>query len=133
MVETSLSWVPGSSWYCSHRSVSIISAAASQRRMAASPRVRWPLLDCARADGTFSKIAAPAVTAAPATTLFLRNARRLNAFLSEEEPPSPEAWFDCEGVRSAKLLNFIIISFLCSLGFGATGPKLVDGLRIDST
>src|SRR6266568_9606643 len=107
MVETSLSWVPASSWYCSQRSVSIISAAASQRRMAASPRVRRPLLDCARADGTFSKIAAPAVTAAPATTLLLRNERRLNAFFSGKETSSPVVWFEVEGVPREGLLLFI--------------------------
>src|SRR6266478_2113943 len=112
MVETSLSWVPASSVYCSQRSVSMISAAASQRKMAASPRVRWPLPGSARADGMFSKIAAPAVTAAPATTLFFRNERRLKAVFSGEETSSPVVWFDFEGVSTEMLLLFITNHFL---------------------
>src|SRR5216684_2489812 len=111
MVDTSLSWMPASSWYCSHRSLSIISAAASQRKIATSPRVRWPLLDCARADGTLPEIAAPAVTAAPATTLFFRNERRLRAFFSGKETSSPVLWFEVEGVLREGLLLFITNHF----------------------
>ena len=39
---TSWSWIPHSSLYCCHRSVSRISAAARNRRMAASPVDRSP-------------------------------------------------------------------------------------------
>jgi hypothetical protein len=76
----------------------MISAAASQRKIAASPRVRWPWVSWARTDGTFPKIAEPAVTAAPATTLFLRNERRLKAFFSGKVTSSAIVGFEFEGV-----------------------------------
>src|SRR6266567_2294410 len=98
IVDTSSSWVPASSVYCSQRSDSMISAAASQRKIAASPRVRWPWVSWARTDGTLSKIAAPAVTAAPATTLFLRKERRLKALFSGDVTYSPVVEFEFEGV-----------------------------------
>jgi len=69
------------------------------------------LLDCARADGAFSKIAAPAVTAAPATTLLFRNERRLRAFFSGKETSSPVVWFEVEGVPREGLLLFITNHF----------------------
>src|SRR2546426_6000942 len=96
IVDTSSSWVPASSVYCSQRSDSMISAAASQRKMAVSPRVRWPLPGSAKADGTFFKIAAPAVTAAPATTLFFRNERRLRVFFAGDVTSSPVVGFEFE-------------------------------------
>src|ERR1700674_3214311 len=109
--DTSFPWMPANSVYCSQRSVSMISAAASQRRMAVSPRVRWLLPESASADGTFSKIAAPAVTAAPATTLFLRNERRLKAFFAEkEELSSPLVWFKFESVCSGRLRDFMLLT-----------------------
>src|SRR6516162_10991807 len=40
---TSLSWIPPSSLYCCHRSVSRISSAARKRRMLASPKLSVPL------------------------------------------------------------------------------------------
>src|ERR1041385_120271 len=91
-------------------SVSIISAAASQRRMAASPRVRCPLPGSARAEGRLSKTAAPAVTAAPATMPFFRNDRRLAALVAREEMSSLEAEVAFEAVKSAGVLVFIEIS-----------------------
>src|SRR6266567_6170383 len=107
MVDTSLSCVPASSVYCSQRSDSINSATASQRKIAASPRVRWPWVSWARTDGTLSKIAAPAVTAAPATTLFLRKERRLKAFFAGDVTSSPVVGFEVEGVRCGKVVSFI--------------------------
>src|ERR1700736_5276258 len=113
MAETSLSWIPASSWYCNQRSDSIISAAASQRRIAASPRVIRPSPSSATADGTFEKIAAPAVTAAPAIALFLRKERRSNAFVDGEATSSPGVWFEFDRVSRGRLLFFITNHFLC--------------------
>src|SRR6266511_6326106 len=66
--------MPASSLYCCHRSVSMISAAAKNRRIAASPRVRPPL---ARAGGaSVSSRPAPRV-AAPTAAPFAKKERRL--------------------------------------------------------
>jgi hypothetical protein len=46
----------------------------------------------------FSKIAAPAVTAAPATTLFFRNERRLKDFFSGKDTSSLAGWFEFDVV-----------------------------------
>ena len=74
----------------------MISAAASQRRMAASPRVRCPLPGSASAEGTFPKTAAPAVTAAPAITLFFKNERRSRDFFAGAVTASPVVGFEFE-------------------------------------
>src|SRR4051794_40989775 len=73
--------MPASSLYCCHRSVSISSAAARKRRMAASPLVR-PLL--ARAADASAK-SPPAPIAAPATAPLTKSERRV----------VPSAWIDC--------------------------------------
>src|SRR5690348_8865225 len=59
---TSLSWTPPSSLYCCQKSVSRISAAATNRRIASSPFVR---LRRAEASGTSANIPTPSA-AAPA-------------------------------------------------------------------
>src|SRR5713226_8886063 len=68
---TSLSWMPPSSLYCCQASVSRISAAARNLRMAASPGVRPPLPASAKAgDACANSRAAPTVpapTASPPT------------------------------------------------------------------
>src|SRR6185437_14685148 len=72
---TSPSWMPASSLYCCQRSVSMISAAARKRRIAASPRVRPPA--CAKA-GASSRTSRPTPkVAAPATAPLARKERRL--------------------------------------------------------
>src|SRR5437588_3191491 len=63
---TSLSWTPPSSLYCCQRSLSMISAAARNRRMATSPGVTSPL---AFAVGVFSNNPAPMVPAPTASDL----------------------------------------------------------------
>src|SRR5215469_3723131 len=63
--------MPRNSWYCSHRSLSRISAAARKRRMSASPRVTG-LLEAS----AVSPKRAPAVTAAPVTPRPFRKDRR---------------------------------------------------------
>src|SRR2546427_2121629 len=64
---TSLSWIPPSSLYCCHRSVSRISAAARNLRIAASPCVRPALPASARAGAPLKspETVAPAPTASP--------------------------------------------------------------------
>src|SRR5262249_13417267 len=73
-----------SSQYCSHRSLSRISAARRNRRMDGSPRDSFPpesSSPCANADKLPGKSPVPIVTA-PATTIpFCRNRRRLAEFL----------------------------------------------------
>src|SRR3954465_5083448 len=76
-LETSPSCMPASSLYWSQMSLSMISAAATKRRMAASPLLREPCFSCANAGTLLLRRAAPAVAAAPATIVFLRNERRL--------------------------------------------------------
>src|ERR1700694_58210 len=76
---TSLSWIPPSSLYCCHRSVSRISAAAKNLRIAASPFVSLPLLSSSWSKpGTLPASSPEALTvAAPAAAIpFLKNARR---------------------------------------------------------
>src|SRR5215469_142012 len=63
--------MPRNSWYCSHRSLSRISAAARKRRMSASPRVTG-LLEAS----ALSPRRVPAVTAAPVTPRPFRKDRR---------------------------------------------------------
>jgi hypothetical protein len=64
------------------------------------------------ADGTFEKIAAPAVTAAPAIALFRRKERRSKAFVAGEATSSPEVGFEFDRESRDKFLFFItIISF----------------------
>src|SRR5215472_7471577 len=63
--------MPRNSWYCSHRSLSRISAAARKRRMSASPRVTG-LLEAS----AVSPKRAPAVTVAPVTPRPFRKDRR---------------------------------------------------------
>src|SRR3954454_2758498 len=68
----SLSWIPPSSLYCSHRSASSSSAAARNCRTATSPFVSPPLADTGGAVSNRLAPMAPAPTAAP----FSRNERR---------------------------------------------------------
>src|ERR1700730_8778617 len=97
---TSLSWIPPSSLYCCHRSVSRISAAARNRKIAASPSVIPLLLSlpvwCALALVVNSVLAGSKV--APAMPKPFRNERRPTA-RRPRESNSPSA----EGILSASL------------------------------
>src|SRR6202040_3381938 len=96
---TSLSWIPPSSLYCCHRSVSRISAAARKRRMATSPAVGMPLRGEASA-AVVSK--EPADRDAPATPRPLRKERRLTPLPDGDTAPSPPDWLvsgDAVGTR----------------------------------
>src|SRR5579871_941652 len=74
---------PPSSLYCCHKSVSRISAAAKNRKMAASPLCRLPLASSAKAD-SLSGRSAETKDAAPATaTPFLKNERRPDGFCEQ--------------------------------------------------
>src|SRR4029079_11527811 len=79
---TSLSWMPASSLYCCQRSVSISSAAARNRRIAASPFVRPPFGPpfgrglASASDGSSNRPPAPRL-AAPTAAPFSRKERRL--------------------------------------------------------
>src|SRR5215831_1983477 len=84
-------------------SLSIISAAATKRRMAASPLVSEPLLGCAKAGTLFPRSAAPAVAAAPATTLFFRNERRFDCLTGVV---SVEDW-SASGIESVTSLLIV--------------------------
>src|SRR5229473_1661215 len=68
--------IPPSSLYCCQRSVSRISAAARNLRMAASPGVRPLLFASAKADTSFSNRPPPTVPA-PTASPVSRNERRL--------------------------------------------------------
>src|SRR5260370_38019906 len=72
---TSLSWIPPSSLYCCHRSVSMISAAARNLRMEASPGVRRPDFSSGpwvTAESRVARSPAPAVAAPAARTPFFK-------------------------------------------------------------
>src|ERR1700736_2126993 len=71
---------PTSSQYCSHRSLSRISAAARNRRIAASPRLNGPLLFLADALPTAPIIAAPGANTIAPIPSRRRNERRGRAF-----------------------------------------------------
>src|SRR2546425_3843354 len=79
---TSLSWIPPSSLYCCHRSVSRISMAARNLRMATSPRLRLLLPAAAKAGNPLVNSSVPLtpapapMTPAPATTSPLRKKER---------------------------------------------------------
>src|SRR5580765_8739112 len=73
-------------------SLSMISAAATKRRIAASPLLGEPCFSSARAGAPLVNRAAPAVAAAPATIVFLRNERRFDrvaGFVSVEDSSAP--------------------------------------------
>src|SRR3989441_10284805 len=74
---TSLSWIPPSSLYCCHRSVSSISAADRNRRMAISPLVRLALLSSAKTGNPLASIPAPMIPAPPTASPLLKKERRL--------------------------------------------------------
>src|SRR6476660_8067800 len=74
---TSASWIPPSSLYCCHKSASMSSAAASNRRIAASPAVRPPL---ARAVGALANSPAPMVPAPTASDLPKKERRLMELF-----------------------------------------------------
>src|SRR5689334_22438728 len=74
---TSESWIPASSLYCCHRSVSRISSAARNRRIAASPLLREPVFAIALADCSVSSDAP--IAPAPTAALCSRNDRRFVA------------------------------------------------------
>ena len=69
---TSLSWMPHSSLYCCHASVSRISAADRNRRIASSPFVSPPRRPSARLGNTPT-----ATVPAPAASPVCKNERRL--------------------------------------------------------
>src|SRR5207248_2985891 len=71
--RTSRSWIPPSSLYCCHKSASMISAAARNRRMSASPTVRSTL---ALAVGALANSPAPMVPA-PTASEVPKKERRL--------------------------------------------------------
>src|SRR5712691_9201153 len=82
---TSLSWIPPSSLYCCHRSVSRVSAAARNLRIAASPGVRRPDFSSGallRAKSPSPSRAAPQVAAPAANVPFLKNERRFALLLN---------------------------------------------------
>src|SRR4029077_495524 len=72
---TSLSWMPPSSLYCCHRSVSRISAADRNLRMAASPWVSSPPPPSANAAA--ARPSGPRVAPAPTASPVAKNDRRL--------------------------------------------------------
>src|SRR5215831_14375209 len=74
---TSLSWMPPSSLYCCHRSVSRISSADRKRRIAASPADRLPLLTAAAAGEPTASTRPTPVAAAPNAAPPIRKERRL--------------------------------------------------------
>src|SRR5256885_8540081 len=79
---TSASWIPPSSLYCCHRSVSRISAAARNLRIDASPLDREPLLSSrswANTDELSDSSPAPMVAAPATANPFFMNERRPTA------------------------------------------------------
>src|SRR5579884_3497229 len=72
--------MPASSLYCSQKSLSMISAAATKRRIAASPAVRLPLLgllvSSATASELWDKSIAPTAAVPAVVRPFLMNERR---------------------------------------------------------
>src|SRR6266851_67205 len=79
---TSLSWMPPSSLYCCQKSVSRISAADRNRRMAASPGVRPPLSASAKAGTPLARRAAPMAPAPTAASPFRQHSvqKRIHNF-----------------------------------------------------
>src|ERR1019366_3369130 len=108
---TSLSWTPPSSLYCCQKSVSRISAAERNRRIASSPSVRrW----CAEASGTLANNPAPSAPA-PAPTKKERRllrCRRLAA-VSLIGCASCPSWRD--SVSDDRLDEEVSLLILCSL------------------
>src|SRR5260370_20682894 len=81
----SQSWIPPSSLYCCHRSVSRVSAAARNLRIAASRGVRRPDFSSGallRAKSPSPSRAAPQVAAPAANVPFLKNERRFALLLN---------------------------------------------------
>src|SRR6266550_2610970 len=70
--------MPPSSLYCCHKSASMISAAARNRRMSASPTVRLPC--CALAVGALANSPAPMVPAPTASDLPKKERRLIELF-----------------------------------------------------
>src|SRR6266700_5081517 len=91
---TSLSWMPPSSLYCCHRSLSMISIAARNLRMATSPCVRRALPSWAKAGNPLANSPVP-MAPAPTTASPLRKKER-----------RPVEYLDC------CVLCFMILSFL---------------------
>src|SRR5579883_2253949 len=92
---TSLSWMPPSSLYCCHKSLSMISAAARNRRIATSPLVRPLLLvPLALAKAGTAVVNSPElmVVAAPTATLVRRKERRLVVRFARCASCSIERW-----------------------------------------
>src|SRR5207302_9378816 len=73
----SLSWTPPSSLYCCHRSVSMISAADRNLRMATSPCVRLLLPSSAKAGIPLAHSPAPRAPAPPIASPLRKKERRL--------------------------------------------------------
>src|SRR5262252_10435751 len=71
--------MPPSSLYCCQKSVSRVSSAARNRRMAASPGVRPPLALSAKAGTPAANSPAPTVPAAPTASPLRKKERRLLA------------------------------------------------------
>src|ERR1700733_6090687 len=101
---------PPSSLYCSHRSVSRISAAARNLRIAMSPSV-GPA-DCALADEAAS--AENGTAAAPTTAACFKNERRPTT--RRQSACSSSSWGDpsddASGCKSCTVIQF----FLCEMG-----------------
>src|SRR5437763_7348125 len=116
-LENSVSWTPPSSWYCNHRSVSMISAAARKRRMAASPRVRLPLRSSSPASARVAS-SVPALKAAPAIPIPLRNERR-GVVLGNESTTCEfvEEGVFCDDTVEGKSYFFIILHSVYPVGW----------------
>jgi hypothetical protein len=93
---TSLSWMPPSSLYCSHRSLSMISIAARNRRMSTSPVVMLLLLARATASDPLANSPAPTVPA-PTTSPVRKKERRLVAAPNWAAPD----WCDVFAIASS--------------------------------
>src|SRR5581483_1962167 len=91
--------MPPSSLYCCQRSVSMISAAARNRRIAMSPLVMGPLLSSANTEELFIN-PAPNVAAPVAAKLFFTKERRSTDFFIGSTSFFTEISFTVGGVAN---------------------------------
>src|SRR6266581_5267799 len=115
---TSLSWMPPSSLYCCHRSLSRISTAARNLRMATSPCVRLAFLSSAKDgnDNPFDNSPVPKSLAPPTTSPLLKKERRLVV-----------SFDDC--ALCSMIFSFCACCALCSMIFSRSWLSPSRGTR----